>query len=170
MLNEDENYKCCLPISDRKTDEQYRVELLLRLLISQTIDWKIIGDYSDFSELLDKETVKLCEKKVDKEVESRKFKTTFQLLYGLFGEDTFKKYNGEKRLGPVMASVFQAVAPGVFKNIDNIVSLPNREEWLTDRINSVFDTDEFKRNIVPGVRSIPRFKDLSLFSMGYFKV
>ena len=170
MLNEDENYKCCLPISDRKTDEQYRVELLLRLLISQTIDWKIIGDYSDFSELLDKETVKLCEKKVDKEVESRKFKTTFQLLYGLFGEDTFKKYNGEKRLGPVMASVFQAVAPGVFKNIENIVSLPNREEWLTDRINSVFDTDEFKRNIVPGVRSIPRFKDLSLFSMGYFKV
>lgn len=69
-----------------------------------------------------------------------------------------------------MASVFQSVAPGVFKNIDDIVSLHNREEWLIDKINGVFDTEEFKRNIVPGVRSIPRFKDLSLFSMEYFKV
>ena len=43
-------------------------------------------------------------------------------------------------------------------------------EWLLEKANSVFETDEYKRNTTPGIKSIPRYKDLSLFSMEYFKV
>lgn len=169
-LNDNDNFIDCLPITDRKTAEQYRVELLLRLLIAQNINWDDINKYSDFSELLDKETIMLCETDFNKEEAKRKFISTFQILYGILGEDVFKKYNGEKRLGPVMAAVFQIIATGVYSNIDAIISLPNYNEWLLEKINCVFDEEVFQRNITPGVRSIPRYKELSEFSMEYFQV
>ena len=169
-LNRDANFQSCLPITDRKADEQYRVELLLRLLITQSVDWNSINNYSDFSELLDKETICLCRADLDTDDIRKRFVSTFQLLYGVLGEDSFKKYSGQKRLGPVMAAVFQIIATGVFKNINDIISLPNRDEWLLEKANSIFETDEYKRNTTPGIKSIPRYKELSLFSMEYFKV
>lgn len=36
-----------------------------------------------------------------------------------------------------MAAVFQIIATGVFKNINDIISLPNRDEWLLEKANSV---------------------------------
>ena len=60
-LEQNELFKMCIPISDRKSDEQYRMELVLRLLVSQSINFDEIGNYTEFSELLDKETMKMCE-------------------------------------------------------------------------------------------------------------
>ncbi len=168
-LDSIEPFRNCLPISDRRTDEQYRLELLLRLLIPQYIDWTKIGQYTDFAELLDKETVSLCNKELDLDKIKEKFVATFSLLYGVFGEDTFKKYNGVKHLGPVMAASFQAIATGVYENIDAILDLNGKNDWLKSKVTQLYSEDIFKKNTTPGVRSIPRFKDLSLFGVEYFK-
>ncbi len=168
-LDSIEPFRNCLPISDRRTDEQYRLELLLRLLIPQYIDWTKIGQYTDFAELLDKETVSLCNKELDLDKIKEKFIATFSLLYGVFGEDTFKKYNGVKHLGPVMAASFQAIATGVYENIDAILGLNDKNDWLKNKVTQLYSEDIFKKNTTPGVRSIPRFKDLSLFGVEYFK-
>ncbi len=168
-LDSIEPFRNCLPISDRRTDEQYRLELLLRLLIPEYIDWTKIGQYTDFAELLDKETVSLCNRELNLDKIKEKFVATFSLLYGVFGEDTFKKYNGIKYLGPVMAASFQAIATGVFENIDAILDLDDKNDWLKNKVTQLYSEDIFKKNTTPGVRSIPRFKDLSLFGVEYFK-
>lgn len=164
-----DSFRNCLPISDRRADEQYRIELLLRLLVASFIDWEGLNQYSEFSELLDKETIKLCNHNFDKNIVKNSFISTFNLLYGILGEDTFKKYTGAKHQGPVMAASFQPIATGVYKNIDSILSLPNNSNWLKSKIESLYSEEIFIKNTTPGVKSIPRFRDLSIFGVNYFK-
>lgn len=168
-LDSEEKYRSCLPISDRRADEQYRTELVLRLLIPENINWDKITDYTDFAELLDKETIALCERKLDYDTIRTRFNETFDLLFDAFEENAFKKYNGEKYTGPVMASAFQAIAVGVYKNINEIMRLKDRNEWLIGKVHSLYTENTFIKNTIPGVKSIPRFKELSLFGDEYFK-
>ena len=168
-LDSTENFRSCLPISDRRSDEQYRVELLLRLLIPSFIEWDRIGQYADFTELLDKETIAMCNADMDMTKVKKDFIATFNLLYGVLGEDSFKKFNGTKYLGPVMAASFQTIATGVYKNITDILALPQKGEWLKTKCQNLYEQDVFQKNTTPGVRSIPRFRDLSKFGAEYFK-
>lgn len=168
-LDSVDSFRNCLPISDRRTDEQYRLELLLRLLIPSYIDWSRINQYSDFAELLDKETISLCNKELVFETIEERFTATFNLLYGVFDENAFKKYNGTKYVGPVMASAFQAIAVGVYQNVEQILALEKTNEWLVSKVQAFYSEDVFVKNTTPGIRSIPRFKDLSLFGTEYFK-
>lgn len=168
-LSEIEVFQNCLPISDRRTDEQYRTELLLRMLIPNYINWDDISQYADFSQLLDKETLKICNQKLNYEQIERDFVDTFTLIYESFGEDAFKKYNGSKHLGSVMAAAFQSIATGVYVNIASILSQPNRKEWLQEKVHSFYSDDVFRKNTTPGVKAIPRFKELSEYGVEYFK-
>lgn len=168
-LDQNENFRNCLPISDRKTDEQFRTELILRLLVADNINWDEIKRYEDFSELLDKETLKLCETITAFDNIKRNFEDTFSFIYGVMSEDAFKKFTGLKHSGPVMVASFQTIAFGVYRNIDKILNLTNKNEWLKDKIQKLYETDIFKSNTTPGVRSIPRYKDLSLFGVDYFR-
>ena len=168
-LSKTPDFVNCLPISDRRTDEQYRVELLLRMLIPEYIDWENIGQYSDFSQLLDKETLRLCDLELNFEAIEKSFSGTFSLLYGIFEENVFRKYNGTKYFGPFMAAAFQPTATGVYHNIDAILALENKSDWLREKVHNLYTTTEFIKNTTPGVRSIPRFKELSQFGVEYFK-
>lgn len=162
-------FKNCLPISDRLTDEQYRLELLLRMLIPEYIEWNNISQYTDFAQLLDKETIYLCERTLDYNSIKQQFVETFNLLYSVFEENAFKKYNGNKFYGPVMAAAFQAIATGVFQNIDNILKINTMEDWLKEKVHNFYTTEVFIKNTTPGIKSIPRFKDLSNFGVEYFR-
>ena len=168
-LSEIEQFKNCLPISDRRTDEQYRTELLLRMLIPNYIHWDEIAQYADFAQLLDKETLKICDQKLDYSQIEQDFISTFTLLSEVFGEDAFKKYNGSKHLGPVMASAFQSIATGVYVNITSIMDQPQRNDWLKERVQSLYSEEVFIKNTIPGVKAIPRFKELSEFGVEFFK-
>ncbi|WP_099204518.1 DUF262 domain-containing protein [Scatolibacter rhodanostii] len=168
-LEQLESYRNCIPITDRKADEQFRMELVLRLMVARYIDWDSIGQYSEFSELLDKETLRLCEIDIDYKQFSEHFNGTFNLLYGVLGEDTFKKYNGTKHSGPFLISAFQGIAVGVFLNISNIIALENSGSWLKNKIQEFYSEEVFLKNTIPGVKAIPRYKELSLFGVEYFK-
>jgi len=168
-LEQAESYRNCIPITDRKADEQFRMELVLRLTVAKYIDWDNISQYSEFSELLDKETLKLCEKEIDFEQFSERFKGTFNLLYGVLGEDAFKKYNGIKHSGPFLISAFQGIAIGVFENMSSIVALEDSSAWLKNKIQTFYSEEIFLKNTIPGVRAIPRYKELSIFGVEYFK-
>lgn len=163
------SFRNCLPITDRRTDEQYRMELVLRLIVATHINWDNLKKYSTFSQLLDKETVILCEKSLDYNLLSKQFEDTFSLLFSVMGEDAFKKYNGTKYLGPVMAASFQTIAFGVFSNINAILNKKDKEIWLKGHIQGLYSEPTFLENIVSGVQSIPRYRDLSLFGAEYFR-
>lgn len=168
-LESQKAYRSCVPISDRKTDEQYRLELVLRLLIAQYFDWERISDYEDFSDLLDKETISLCESTPHTEEIRAAFTSTFDLLFGVLGEDTFKRYNGTKHSGPFMSSAYQGIACGVFANISEILKLDDRNSWIDSRIKEFYQTKEFNDWTTPGIKAIPRFKGLTLFGEDFFR-
>lgn len=169
-LEENPDFLQTIPITSRKEDEQYRLELILRLLISLDFNFEKINDYNDFCQLLDKETINICENNaLDKEDLNRRFSNTFKMLNDTLGEDTFKKYQHEKFSGPFLASAFQLISTGVLVNIDEIDTLPNKNEWLADRIKSIYENPIFIKNTTPGARAIPRFKELSQLGMTYFK-
>lgn len=168
-LEQSESYRNCVPITDRKTDEQFRMELVLRLMVAKYINWDNISHYSDFSQLIDKETLKLCEMEINYEEFSQCFNGTFNLLYGVLGEDTFKKYNGTKHSGPFLISAFQGIAVGVFENMVDIIALKDSSTWLKNKIQDFYSAELFLKNTIPGVKAIPRYKELSLFGVEHFK-
>lgn len=169
-LEKIEHYKSCIPITDRKVDEQLRTELVLRLIVAKyIINWETLSQYSELSELLDKETLKLCEMEINYSQVLERFNKTFILLNEVLGEDTFKRYNGQKHFGPFLISAFQGIGFGVFENIEEIMKLRDYKEWLKEKIQSFSTKDVFLRNISSGVKAIPRYKELSLFGVEYFK-
>ena len=160
----------CVKISDRKTDEQYAMEMTVRLLVSTTINWNNISKYTELSELLDKEILNICsDATYDTEQVKKDFKHMADLLYGSVGEDVFRKYENEKHSGPFLATAFQAIAVGVFANINEIMEYSDKSSWLKDKVESIYTEEVYLKNTVPGVRAIPRFKELSIWSREYFK-
>lgn len=164
-----ESFRNCLPISDRLTDEQYRLELILRLIIPSFIDWDTISKYSEFSDLLDKETVALCNSDIDRDAIKSVFITTFNLLNEVFDENAFRKFNGTKYAGSVMSSAFQTIAVGVSSNLESILGMEDKKQWLKEKVQALYSQKVFVKNTTPGVKAIPRFKELSIFGAEYFK-
>lgn len=163
------SYDKCLKISERKSDEQYSLEMIVRLLVADHMNWEDISKYKELSELLDKEILKICDdSKYNAEGISKRFENTFDLLSGVFGEDAFRKYDGEKYTGPFLASSFQTIACGVMTNINSIISLTNRNQWLVNKVKQMYGEEVYVRNTVPGVRAIPRYKELSIWGREYF--
>ena len=91
------------------------------------------------------------------------------MLSGLFGEDVFRKYEGEKHTGPFLASAFQTIAFGVMPNIWEIIEFEDKNEWLKERVKTVYSENIYIKNTTPGVRAIPRYKELSIWGREYFK-
>ncbi|EGO2739280.1 DUF262 domain-containing protein [Enterococcus faecalis] len=169
-LEKNSDFLQTIPITSRKEDEQYRLELILRLLISLNFDFDKINNYNDFSQLLDKEAIHMCENNsLDEKEFQAKFNTSFKILNNLFGEDSFKKYHHDKFSGPFLASSFQTISTGMLANIDEIEKLPDVNTWLSEKIKDIYDNPIFLKNTTPGARAIPRFKELSQFGIAHFK-
>ena len=164
-----ENYRNCVPISDRKTDEQYRVELVLRLLIAQAYDWKDINNYEELAQLLDKQTIRLCEESIDYKYIESKFKRTFDIIWDAVGENGFKRYKDGKHSGGFMTSAYQGITSGVFVNIEQIEAVPKRIEWLGEKIIEFYLSDKFQELTTPGTKAIPRYRELFKFGTEFFR-
>lgn len=164
------SFRNTISISDRKSDEEYRMELLLRLLVAVEIDWDTANEYKVFSELLDKEILKLCNRQnySKTEVETR-FHKTFELIDDVLGEDAFKRFSDGRHLGPFLNAAYQAISYGVYNNVDRILELEDTRNWLVEKVRQMYEIDDFSKNMASGIRAIPRYKELSNFGMNYFK-
>lgn len=170
-LSKIHSFDKCVKISDQKVDEQYGLEMIVRLLVSKYLNWEEVQKYKSFAELLDKEILLICEKEdFNYEQTKEKFVNTFDLLYGIIGEDVFRKYEGGRHKGSFLVVAFQAIVPGVYDNINEIMILKNRQEWLKQKIENLYNQEVYMKNNIPGVRAIPRYKELSIWSKEYFKV
>ncbi|MNP75205.1 hypothetical protein D3C76_1722230 [compost metagenome] len=54
-------------------------------------------------------------------------------------------------------------------NLPKIIELEDSAVWLKQKIQSFYSEEIFLKNTTPGVRAIPRFKELSLFGTEYFR-
>ena len=167
-LSKNEDFNECIAITDRKEDEQFKLELILRLLIGVKMNLDDVSNYSDLKELLDRETIKLIEniQNEDYVIIKDKFTRTFKLLNKLLGEDSFKKYANDKHKGAFLVGAFQGIATGIYLNIDNVEQKDS--SVIIDKIRKFYDEEIYIESTQKGARAIPRFKDLTLLGKEFF--
>jgi len=98
--------------------------------------------------------------------ESKKIKTTFEILYKVAGEDIFKR----KFKGQFLESYFEAVAIGVYVNIDSFN--PNNEkdiDFLKARVQVLEEQESFTKYKGTGTNSTIRIPNVVSFGKEYFK-
>ena len=167
-LSKNKDFNECITITDRKEDEQFKLELILRLLIAVKMNLDDTSNYNDLKELIDRETIKLIENFQMQDYESvkDKFNRTFKLLNELLGEDSFKKYTDEKHKGPFLVAAFQGIASGVYLNIDYVEHVDS--DVMIDKIRKFYDEEVYLESTKKGARAVPRFKDLTLLGKEFF--
>ncbi len=115
-LGQDENFKLCVPLSERAIEERYDLELVVRFLVLRTLAEDKLRQVGDLGPFLTDRVVEFAESKTyDPGTEERAFRRTFDLLASTLGEDAFKKFDQEKgrALGPVLISVYELMALGI---------------------------------------------------------
>jgi hypothetical protein len=121
-LSEDKNFVETTPLTEKQINEQYRSELVVRFFVLKDClitDLKTLPNVGEFLTQKLKEIA--TNDNFNKIEEADKFKKTFSLLKSVLGEDSFKKYSIEKEkyLGAFSLSVYEVIAIGLGKNIDN---------------------------------------------------
>lgn len=161
-------FQICVPVSDRKSDEQFRLELIVRLLVAVFCDIADKSRSMDLSALLDEETLKLCSMPLDYSDIKHNFFRTFELLRNIEGENIFKKrsYNGYR--GGFLSAAYQGIAVGVFSHICSMEREEN-EHWIKEKIEQFYLSEEFKKMLAQGVRPVQRFIELSRYGQTLFK-
>ncbi len=115
-LSKDENFRICLPLTERRTGEQFDLELLARFLVLRCASEKALNRIRELSKFLDEEIMAMAQAETyDMMREKEAFQKTFGLLAGTLGEDVFKKFDPVKRraLGPPLVSLFEVIATGI---------------------------------------------------------
>ena len=162
-------FQTCVPISDRKSDERFRLELIIRLLVA---DKCTLGDKwrsKDLAALLDEGTLELCSMNLDYNAIRLDFCSTFELLRDLEGENIFKKRDENGPRGAFLTAAYQGIAIGVFKYIRDIKDYGGNERWLKDKIKEYYTSESFSRMLMQGVKPTQRFIELSRLGQTIFK-
>jgi hypothetical protein len=112
-LAEYEAFTSCVALSERLTDEQYDIELVLRFLMLHDIQ-VVRNRLSDFSTRLDDWAVDLAMDEAPWPALEETFKTTFDWLASHGGEDIFKKWDRNRRAfrGGFLNTSFEIFAIG----------------------------------------------------------
>lgn len=148
---------------------QIMIELVIRFLAFRHVPYQRNLDVHQY---LDKALVTLAsEGTLDLEEEERIFQKTFALLDKTLGEDAFKKWDGTRFLGKFLLSVFEVVAIGVSKHIDDIENLPEGERirFVTEKAKSLWDNPVFQKNSGAGIRGTTRLSNLLPLAEDFFR-
>jgi len=153
----------CINLSEKLILEKYHMELLLRLIVFPRYPFtqKKVDEYIDDSlvDILENSKLNLPE-------ETKKIKTTFEILFKVAGEDIFKR----KYKGQFLESYYEAVAIGVYENI-NSYNLNNEKdiEFLKEKVQVLEEQEGFTRYKGTGTNSTIRIPNVVSFGKAYFK-
>lgn len=160
-------FTATLPLTESAKSEQRYMELALRFIAYRRVPY---GSGLDVNEYLDKAAQLLAKSFGDSQVdEEATFETTFLILSTTLGADAFRRWDGTRHSGPFLISGFDAIAHGVATNIGAIRELANRDDWLRDRVRSVWSQKLFLQNSGMGVRGTTRLTNLLPFGVAFFK-
>ena len=168
-LSEYEEFRNCIPITDKQVQEQAYMELALRFVVYRHVQEEERKRYKDLTELLT-EAMKtiFTGASFDRAKEEEVFKKVFFILDKTLQDNSFRKYNKEKEryLGPFSLAIFEVISIGIsYSNKSNTIL-----EGLIKEISESLASNSFLlENTKYGTRSIDRFHKLvahgrSLFS------
>jgi len=167
-LSEDENFRSCVPLSRKQEEEQGYMELVLRFIVYRHIEISEVKKYSDLTDMLTGalQTI-FIENYLDLNGEEKVFQKVFGLLSEILEDNSFRKYNNDKRkyMGGFSLSIFEVIAVGLsFSDKSN-----DELKGIIEDISKELPTDEyFLDNTKYGTRSINRFQILTEYGKTKF--
>ncbi|MGH3864667.1 MAG: DUF262 domain-containing protein [Pseudonocardiaceae bacterium] len=166
-LAENPAFVTTVPLSETKESQAYRQELVLRFFLhlsysgSRTELGKEFGDY--LAEWMRATAASFGVS--DSPINRSLFERTFGLLSHLMGDDTFRRYGGNRHLGPFSIACFEFVTAGVGAHLDYWEDNPS---GLREHIQSVWSAVEFRNNSGTGVSSRRRVPRLVVEARKFF--
>ncbi len=162
-----ENFLNAVPISEKDSEEQGYLELVVKYFILRYSNFEI-SDSENYNNFLTDEILKLINNHlIDFEKEEALFKKTFDLLYEVMDENSFKKYDKEKSrsCGAVLVGAYEAIIPGLTKNIN---FYQENKNILEESIKKIYETEQYISATKRGVRPVGRIKKLAKLSEEIF--
>lgn len=159
------NFLETISLSDRLTDEQYPMELVLRYIALTHFEYsnkKELSDYfDDIIELI------LADQSFPYDNYEELFNKTFELLNSIEGENVFKRYDGISFKGKFLESAFEAISVGVASNY-NSYDLPNDNNFIKDKIKQLHTEEQFRKNTGSGSNARTRIPKVVPFAKEFF--
>ncbi len=160
----DENFWLTTPMTERKMNEAFAEELVIRFLVVRHGDESVRRAFEDVHPYLDAEVTRLFKKEhaFDFIEEKRIFEEVFSILSEALGEDAFRKYDHmkSKYQGAFSLPMYEAMISGVSKYLEENPSY-NKADLITiiqSKSRVLTDLPRFKRSLGVGSRPIERMK------------
>jgi Protein of unknown function DUF262 len=168
QLSNDKNFVSCTGLSDRSSEEQYDMELVLRFVVFRKMKKSLLGNLGDVGEFLTDQATSLAkDKKFDYETEEEAFRTTFSVLNDQLGSDSFRRYDPVKNkfVGGFLVSAFEAVALGVGFNYRTVEQNANK---VPQKVRLIWTDRKFTDYSGSGVRASSRVPRIVPFGRTLF--
>lgn len=165
-LSENENFKLAISsITDRSHNEKFHLELITRFLILKDKSEIKAKDLEDVHEFLTKEILKIAKDGSHVSAEQVDiFNKTFLLINKALGENSFKRFDGEKYLGGFSLSIFEVLTLGLVKNLDNYDDTEEDLSKIREISQSLYKNSDFTKLSKSGTRAssrLPTFLNLA---------
>lgn len=167
-LSQTSDFLACVPLSDAQEDRAYRQELVLRFFVQKDYDGVGSELRQEHGEYITSWMRKAAPKFATSEspFDSDLFANTFSLLKTTLGEDSFRRWDGSRHLGPFSIACFEFVTTGVAANLEKWSKAPDK---LIDKVRSVWIArSEFRNNSGTGVSPRRRVPKLVTSSRSFF--
>ena len=169
----DEVFVKLTPISEKKEEEEERMEFILKYLIAR-YNSNSFNNYPisqiHVRDFIDKETTKLIENK-DFNLSNalEEFKASLEFLDKLLGEQAFKKYNYETKsyTNAFSKQMYEVILPGLSKNLDKYKDIT--ADKIKGIIDIIYNDKTYKYATKAGTKPLNRYKLLTELSFKYFK-
>jgi len=86
----------------------------------------------------------------------------------IFGEDAFKRFDGDKFKGKFLESAFEAVSVGIASNLHSY-SLPQDIDFITEKVEALHNKETFRKYTGSGSNAKTRIPKIIPFAIEYFK-
>lgn len=164
----DPNFRECVALSDRASDEQYDMELVLRFLVFRRMSpagLTNLGDLGDF--LTDKAAEMAKDKSFNRDEEGKAFRATFQLLKDALGDDAFRRYDKTRKrfVGGFSVSAYEAVALGIGYHYKKLLAAPG---GIAVKVQKLWSDKAFYNNSGSGVRASSRVPKIVPYGRALF--
>ncbi len=165
-MSSSEQFAATVLLSERQEDRAYRDELVLRFFAQTEYAGPAQDLPEEFGEYLTSWMKQKAEAPATPPFDRLLFDRTFTLLARVLGEDSFRRFDGQKHLGPFSISGYEFISSGLAAHIDFWESQSDAD--VRGKISEVWSLPEFLTNSGSGVSSRRRLPRLVVASHSFF--
>ena len=167
-----DGFNSTVSLSDRKEDEGFRQELVLRFFMHI--------DYTGDERQLDLDLgpyitrwmrAAAMNPSFDRSASGTVFASVFELINVNIGDNAFRRWDAqtERFLGGFSISAFEAISSGLAANLDAWVSMQDPSQALLAKIQAIWDSPDFRNNSGTGVSPRRRLPKMIHFGRHHFQ-